>query len=561
MSESLLSPSWYRVSQLRPRVRGHARFHRHRYRGQLWMVLEDPASGRSHRLSAAAYQVIGLMNGVRTTQEIWELACERLGDDAPTQEETLRLLGLLHAADVLQCDLPPDTAELLARRQRRSAQEWWRRLASPLSQRVPLFDPSPLLDRCERFVRPLFGRAGAALWCLVVGAGLLAGIAHASELAAGATRDLLEPANLLLIALAYPLVKLLHEAGHAFATRVWGGEVHEVGILFLVFFPMPYVDASASSAFSDKRKRMAVGAAGIAIELFLSSIALFLWLLVEPGWVRSLCYDVILIGGTSTLLFNGNPLMRYDGYYVLADAIEIPNLDARARQYLAYLAQRYVLGLETARNPVTATGEPRWLALYALMAIPYRFAVGIGVALFLAGRYFAIGVALALLAVGLQVVAPLLRLVHFLASSPRLAERRERAVLTAAALALASIVLVAVVPLPAWTLARGVVWPAEHAEVRAGADGFVTRLAAEPGARVSPGDPLLTVRDPAQDAELAALEAQREEVAARVDAERVSGAARARIAAEELTAADEALAHARERHGEASVRAATSGTL
>ena len=77
MVESLLSPSWYRVAALRPRVRAHARFHRHRYRGRLWYVLADPASGRSHRLSEPAYQFVGLMDGRRTTHEIWELACER----------------------------------------------------------------------------------------------------------------------------------------------------------------------------------------------------------------------------------------------------------------------------------------------------------------------------------------------------------------------------------------------------------------------------------------------------------------------------------------------------
>src|SRR6185503_545443 len=128
-------------------------------------------------------------------------------------------------------------------------------------------------------------------------------------------------------------------------------------IMLLVLSPVPYVDASSAWAFQDKRKRMMVGAAGIAVELFLGSLALFVWLAVEPGAVRAVAYNVMLISGVSTLLFNGNPLLRFDGYYVLADAIEIPNLGTRANRYLGYLFQRYVLGVPDAESPAQSAGE------------------------------------------------------------------------------------------------------------------------------------------------------------------------------------------------------------
>ena len=124
--------------------------------------------------------------------------------------------------------------------------------------------------------------------------------------------------GLIALWFSYPLVKGLHELGHAFAVKRWGGEVHEIGILFLVFMPVPYVDASAASVFPGKRRRMVVGAAGIAVELFLAAIAIFVWVSVEPGWTRHVAYSVMLVGGVSTLLFNGNPLLRFDGYYVFA---------------------------------------------------------------------------------------------------------------------------------------------------------------------------------------------------------------------------------------------------
>ena len=113
MTDSLYSPSWYRVAGLKPRLRGHVQIHRHHYRGELWYVLQDHLSGKFQRFTPVAHQAIGMLDGTRTVQQIWELACQRLGPDAPTQEEMIRLLSQLHAADALQSDVLPDTLELL----------------------------------------------------------------------------------------------------------------------------------------------------------------------------------------------------------------------------------------------------------------------------------------------------------------------------------------------------------------------------------------------------------------------------------------------------------------
>jgi putative peptide zinc metalloprotease protein len=154
--------------------------------------------------------------------------------------------------------------------------------------------------------------------------------------------------------------------------RRWGGEVHEIGLMLLVFSPVPYVDASSAWGFRDKRKRMVVGGVGIAVELFLGALALFVWLMVEPGMVRAVAYNVMLISGVSTLLFNGNPLLRFDGYYVLADAIEVPNLGARSNTYLGYLFQRYVLGIRTAESSAHSNGERAWMVVYGITSFFYR---------------------------------------------------------------------------------------------------------------------------------------------------------------------------------------------
>ncbi len=561
MSESFFSVSWYRVAGLKPRIRDHVRFHRHRYRGDLWYVLQDRSTGRCQRLTPSAYQLIGLMNGERTTQEIWQLSNERLGEEAPTQDEAIRLLGLLHFADVLRCDVSPDTVELFRRQQRRSDGEWWRRLTNPLAIRIPLFDPDAFLTRTLHLVRPLFSGPAAVAGLLLVGWAVLIAASRWTELTRGASTELLDPRSVLLFGILYPIVKVVHELGHAYATKLWGGEVHETGIMFLVLMPIPYVDASAASVFASKWRRAAVGAAGILVELFVAALALLVWANVEPGLIRSIAWHVIWIAGVSAILFNGNPLLRFDGYYVLSDLIEIPNLAARSRQYLAGLALRYVCRLDGVRSPVTARGEAAWFLGYGVAAFCYRLVILFGIAIFVAGRFFIVGVALALFAVTMQLVVPLLRQIAFLLTNPRLGGKRPQALAITGAIALALAGLVLLVPLPSRTRAEGVIWPPEGAEVRAQADGFVLKLLARPDSLLERGQPLILTRDPLLGAHVAVLEAQLRELRARHHAERGRERVKARITAEEIETTVKALGYARERVGEMVVRSPAAGVF
>ena len=147
MTTSLYSPSWYRVASLKPRLRSHVEIHRHHYRGELWYVLQDHATGKVQRFTPVAYLLIGLMDGQHTVNEIWEEVRYRLGDDAPTQDEMIRLLSQLHAVDVIQCNVPPDTAELLKRFEKRQSGKWKQNIRSPLAMRFSLLDPERILVR------------------------------------------------------------------------------------------------------------------------------------------------------------------------------------------------------------------------------------------------------------------------------------------------------------------------------------------------------------------------------------------------------------------------------
>lgn len=555
----LYSPSWHRVAELHPRLSRQAEFHRHEYRGEIWYVVRSPADARVHRLSPGAYALAGRMDGERSTDDVWHGVLAELRDDAPTQDEAIEVLGVLHAADLLRCEVPPDT-EAMFRQLREQEEREQRGRLNPISFRIPLLDPDAFLTRFEPWLRPLFTPAGGLLWCALVLAGGLAALQHAPELAAAAGQ-LGEPASLLAIWFSYPLIKSLHELGHAFAVKRWGGEVHEMGVLFLVLVPVPYVDASASSVFTEKSRRMAVAAAGIAVELALASLATFVWILAEPGAVKHVAYAVMVVGGVSTLFFNGNPLLRFDGYYVLADALEIPNLAAKSDRLVGALASRWVLGQYSVELPPASRAEARWLVGYALASWVYRMAVLLGIAFYLAGRFFVVGVALALFAVGTRVVVPLGQRAFHVLTDPGVGERRGRAVGGSLALVAAIGVLLFGVPIPLHTRSQGVIWLPEHANVRAGTEGFVVEALAEPNTRVEPGDALLRVRDPATEARVSVLEARRREFLLRVQSLEQEDRVRAEIVREQLDEADAALARAREDAGEVLVRSPVAGTF
>jgi len=561
MSESLFSPSWYRVANLKPRIRAHARILRQSFRDEVWFVLQDQAAERSHRFTPAAHHFIGLMDGERTVQQIWDATSAQLGDEAPTQEDAIRLMGQLHAADALLCDVPPDSMEVFRRYERHERMRWRRRLWTPLALRFPLFDPDRFLRRTMPLVDPLFGWFGAVVWLLVVGTGAVLAASHWKDLTENITDRVLDPANLVLLWFVYPVVKSLHELGHAYATRRWGGEVHEIGLMLLVFSPVPYVDASSAWGFRDKRKRMVVGAAGIAVELFLGAIALFVWLMVEPGVVRAVAYNVMLISGVSTLLFNGNPLLRFDGYYVLADAIEIPNLGARSNTYLGYLIQRYVLGIKTAESSAHSTGERAWMLVYGIASFFYRIFISFIIITFIAGKFFVIGVLLAIWALSTQVLMPVGKSLSFLFRSPDVQRKRGRALFTSIVLLLTAGGLLFWVPAPSWTRTEGVIWVPEEAQVRAGADGFLVSLLAPVGSEVRKGQPLIQAEEPFLATRVAVLESQLAELNAKYLALLTADRVQASMVREEIIASQANLVRARERVDGLVFRSPANGRL
>ncbi|WP_418315724.1 PqqD family peptide modification chaperone [Piscinibacter sakaiensis] len=512
MTASLYSVQWYRVAGLRPRLRAQVRVQRQQWRDQCWYLLSDAATGRQHRINQSAYKFVGRCDGQHTAHEVWNALLEDDADAAPTQDEVLALLGQLHEQELLQSEQAPNTEAMFERRDERKKRRR-REMLNPFAFRLPLGDPSALLDRLEPLGRLLFTPAAFVIWLLGMLVFALLAAMEWPTLRMQASMQSFSSAHLAIVWLVYPLMKAVHELAHAMAVRRWGGEVHEVGIGLLFLIPAPYVDASAASGFKRRSQRAMVGAAGVLVELTFAALGLWLWLLTEPGLVHDIAFTVMLIGSASTLLFNGNPLLRFDAYHVMCDLFDVPNLGSRSGAWWNHHLGRWLLGSRSQR-PAHADSERKWLWAYAPLSLAYRLLLSAALVLWLGGQWLLLGF-FALIYVCLTVVLqPLLRWARqaMAAAQPGadLARLRLRLALVAGGAAVALFV----VPLPFSTVAPAVVWLPEKAQVRPDVDGFIAELPVADGAEVKVGDLLVRLENPE-------LLANRAQIASRLEGLRV----------------------------------------
>lgn len=560
MSASLFSSSWYKVADLKVRLRKHAHIHRHVYRDNVWYVLQDHVTGQFHRFKPAAYQIIALMDGTRTLQQIWEIACEELGDNLATQDEVIQLVGQLNKANVVQTDKLPDIDRLQKQRTQVIRNKWLQQIKSPLSIRIPLLDPEAFLTATSPIATAIFSRLSAILFLFTIITGGVLAVTHWEPLTENISDRLLATENILLMALVYPFVKLIHELGHAYAVKRWGGEVHEMGVMLLVMFPVPYVDASAASSFHNKYQRMIVGAVGILGELLMSAIAMIVWVSVEPGVVRALAFNVMLIGGFSTLLFNGNPLLRFDAYYVLADYLEIPNLAVRGNAQVGYLVKLYLLKVQGLKSIAQSRSESFWLVGYAVLSYIYRLFVMVAISLLVAYKYFFIGVLLACWSIWSSLLAPITKMIAKPVSDPQLWHKR-RTIFLYSSISLGVILsLLLVIPMPYQTYSQGVVYIPKDAIIRAPANGFIDKQLVETGSQVSFGQSIMTMSAPDLVAREKVLAAQVSEARLRYQAA-IDDRIQADILYQEVRFINNKLQEARERIQSLSINGTTDGEL
>ena len=516
MSDALatFSESWHRVAGKQLRLRRGVKVQRQMFRGERWHVIEDDLAGKYFRVRPQAWEFIARLDAGLSVEEAWKQCMELFPESAPGQQECVNLLGQLYQSNLLHYEAG-DAAELFRRQQKRQQRELRSRLLGIMFLRIPLLDPDRFLVRTLPLVGWLISVTGLLLWMAVVGAGLKT-VADNWDALLAQGKGVLAPQNLALFYVALILSKLLHELGHAYFCRKFGGEVHTLGLMMLVFTPVPYVDVTSSWSLRSRRQRVLVGAAGMIVELFLAALCSFIWARTGPGGVNAVCYNIMFITSVSTLLFNLNPLLRFDGYYILTDLIGMPNLAQRSGMHLKHLWKRWVWGLKKSRSPATNGREKVWLTGFGITSGIYRLFVFGAVLLFVADQFLILGLIMAVACLIGWLVAPAIRLIRYLAAHAELDKHRGRAVATSVAIAAAVIGFLQFFPWPRHFEAHGVVEAEHFMPLITETGGYVTSIQGTPGGLVKSGEVLITMENPELEARLRQATAELEELRVRL---------------------------------------------
>ncbi len=446
----------------------------------MWYVVRDPGNNQFFRLPEAGYHFIGLLDGRRTVQQVWDACNEEFGDGAPTQGEALELLGQLYRSNLLAAEIPADAEGMFDRYKKRVRREVGSYLQNLLFIRIPLFDPDAFLDRWVGLFGLAFTKFGFLIWLVVMGFGINAIVPHFGELLdAGRSENLLDPDNAVWLYLSFAIIKGFHEFGHAFSCKKFGrdaqsgGEVHTIGIMFLVFMPVPYVDATSAWALRSKWQRTIIGAGGLYIELAIAAIAALIWAQTSPGVIKSMCFNMMFIASVSTILFNGNPLLRFDAYYILSDIIEVANLAQRGKEFIYYLVKRYIYGVRKPRNPAHSIGERFWLLSYGVCSFLYRIVICVGILMFVADKAFFLGAILAAAAIVTWVAIPIGKWIHYLTTHADLLRTRPRAIWSTLGFVGLILVIIGTIPMDEHGRAVGIGEPRDIKIVLMGETGFI----------------------------------------------------------------------------------------
>lgn len=536
-----------------------------RREGRRTAILKDPLARAYFKLSADDHELARLLDGRRDCSAVAQAAADKgIRADAAHVAAVAHALfdrGLLVATPALL------KARQKARLARREKAGWMTRLFGLLFARVPLMDPDAFLTRLEKKLRWCWSRTAFRVYATLLLAGLAVVIIRAGELPGAFQRSINLP-NLLAAWVLLVVVKVLHELGHGLTCKHYGGEVRELGLLVIVLSPFFYVNVTDSYLFPQKHQRILVAAAGIAVELVIAAVAAIAWAVSRPGPVQEVLFSLMAITSVWTILFNANPLMKFDGYYMLSDWTGIANLRARSMNAAMSVLDRLFFG----RSPFdTAASKSRapWLAAFGLASMAYLLVVIAGLTAVL--RWFAAEAELKWAGdmLGAVVLAgmlgfPVWRYGHerfrWLVSLPGGIWNKSWMWRPLAGAGL--ILLLLCVPIPMKPVRQAVILPVHTAVVRAEVAGTLSKLQVKTGQSVKKGELLLVLQNPSLQAAVLAAE-NRVEAASLAEA-RLLGAQAPGLLAEaraELKAAQVLLKAARQNLQKSAVHSPMDGLV
>lgn len=358
------------------RMRSDLEFSPQRFGGERYWAVKDPVALKYFHLRGEEYAVLKMLDGRTSVEALRQRLEGAFAPRRPDDQQVHAFLATLYRYGLVVADSLGQGEQLLERRAGQRRRRLYETLAGALAIRLPGINPRRVLDWLDPLGRLLFSRASvAAALILAIAAALLVLVQFETFRARLPDfQSIVAASNLPWLALALAATKILHELGHALACRRFGSDCHEIGAMLLVFTPCLYCNVSDSWMLPNKWQRIAIAAAGMYVELILASVCTFLWWFSQPGLFNSLCLNTMLVCSIGTVLLNGNPLLRYDGYFILSDLVEVPNLRAQATSALSRYMARW-LGVALSDDRSTPSRGQAWLALYAMASTVYRLVI------------------------------------------------------------------------------------------------------------------------------------------------------------------------------------------
>jgi putative peptide zinc metalloprotease protein len=509
--------------------------------------VKDPLALKYFSFEDEEYALLEMLDGRTSLEEMQTEFERRYAPQRLSSAEVHHFLAMLHRSGLVISDAPGQGQELKRRGDERRRQKRLSAWTNLLAVRFKGIDPDGLLTRLNRGAGWLFSAPAVVATVLLTMAAAALVFTHfdAFQTKLPTFRQFFAGNNWLLLAVAMAGTKVLHEFGHGLACKRFGGECHEMGVMLLVFTPCLYCNVTDSWMLPSKWRRAAIAAAGMYVELALASIATFLWWFSNPGILNSLCLNTMFVCSVSTLAFNANPLLRYDGYYILSDLLEIPNLRQKADAVIRRAVTRWTLGLRAAPDPFLPERRRVWFAAFAVASFVYRWFVTFSILWFLwkvlePYGLRVIGQAAAALAVAGMLLQPVMRAANFLRTPGRWQAVSKMRFSATAALLAAFAAGVFCIPLPHYVTCYLTLQPRGAAFVYVDSPGRLAEIHCAPGDYVAAGETLAMLENVDLQLRIEELQVRRQELLSRLDALR-RAAFDAEQAAQEIGETEKAL--------------------
>ena len=508
----------FRSSTSRPvglRYRGDLVTNRQVYQGQAWYVVKDPIGLSYYRFRPEEYALLEMLDGEASLEDLKDNFEARFPPRRITVDEVSRFVSTLHRSGLVIGDRPGQGPQLNERRRQRVWSEWKNWLRSIMCLRFRGIDPDWILNKINPWFGWLYSPPALMVAVAYIFTALMLVLVNFETFRSKLPEfhQFFASGNWFYLAAALGITKVIHEFGHGLSCKYYGGECHEMGFMLLVFTPCLYCDVSDSWMLPSKWKRMMIGAGGMYIELILASTATFLWWNSHEGLFNQMCLNVMFVSSVSTLLFNANPLMRFDGYYILSDMLEIPNLRTKSSTSLSRLAKKWCLGVKLQDDPFLPKRKQGLFALYSIASTIYMWVLMISIFMFVWNamkpyRMEAIGRMLALFGIYGLIVRPITGIYKFLKVPGRRDEVKSlNMTITGIVVALIA-AAVCFIPLPQRVWCPAELRPRGEETVYVTVDGRLEDIFVEANDRVSQGDELARFSNVDLELQIAELEGQ-----------------------------------------------------